>query len=65
MESLSMWICSLYIVDAVFQDERYAKYVGKQTIVPLTFGRHVPIISDKVGQTFCFCSQANCEHDFS
>ncbi|XP_055800563.1 valine--tRNA ligase, chloroplastic/mitochondrial 2 isoform X1 [Solanum dulcamara] len=29
------------------QDERYAKYIGKQAIVPLTFGRHVPIISDK------------------
>lgn len=28
-------------------DERYSKYVGKQAIVPLTFGRHVPIISDK------------------
>ncbi|KAL3506961.1 hypothetical protein ACH5RR_032343 [Cinchona calisaya] len=29
------------------EDERYSKYIGKQTIVPLTFGRHVPIISDK------------------
>ncbi|XP_060208728.1 valine--tRNA ligase, chloroplastic/mitochondrial 2 isoform X3 [Lycium barbarum] len=29
------------------QDERYSKYIGKQAIVPLTFGRHVPIISDK------------------
>lgn len=44
------WICSWYIVDAVLQDERYAKYIGKQAIVPLTFGRHVPIISDKVGK---------------
>lgn len=31
-----------------FQDERYSKYIGKLAIVPLTFGRHVPIISDKV-----------------
>jgi valyl-tRNA synthetase len=31
------------------QDERYAKYVGKLAIVPLTFGRHVPIIADRVG----------------
>ncbi|XP_057500247.1 valine--tRNA ligase, chloroplastic/mitochondrial 2 isoform X4 [Actinidia eriantha] len=29
------------------QDERYSKYIGRQAIVPLTFGRHVPIISDK------------------
>ncbi|KAA8530663.1 hypothetical protein F0562_005403 [Nyssa sinensis] len=29
------------------QDERYSKYVGRQAIVPLTFGRHVPIIADK------------------
>ncbi|GAA0146833.1 aminoacyl-tRNA synthetase [Lithospermum erythrorhizon] len=29
------------------EDERYSKYIGKQAIVPLTFGRHVPIISDK------------------
>ncbi|KAI5670074.1 hypothetical protein M9H77_10438 [Catharanthus roseus] len=28
-------------------DERYSKYIGKLAIVPLTFGRHVPIISDK------------------
>lgn len=30
------------------QDERYSMYIGKQAIVPMTFGRHVPIISDKV-----------------
>lgn len=30
------------------QDERYSKYIGRQAIVPMTFGRHVPIISDKV-----------------
>ncbi|GFY94105.1 protein EMBRYO DEFECTIVE 2247 [Actinidia rufa] len=29
------------------KDERYSKYIGRQAIVPLTFGRHVPIISDK------------------
>ncbi|XP_073107865.1 valine--tRNA ligase, chloroplastic/mitochondrial 2 isoform X2 [Elaeis guineensis] len=29
------------------EDERYSKYVGRLAIVPLTFGRHVPIISDR------------------
>ncbi|KAK8458927.1 hypothetical protein SEVIR_2G046000v4 [Setaria viridis] len=29
------------------EDKRYAKYVGKLAIVPLTFGRHVPIIADR------------------
>ncbi|GAU44242.1 hypothetical protein TSUD_139350 [Trifolium subterraneum] len=29
------------------QDDRYSKYIGQMAIVPLTFGRHVPIISDK------------------
>lgn len=29
------------------EDGRYAKYVGCQAIVPMTFGRHVPIIADK------------------
>ncbi|KAJ0506607.1 putative valine--tRNA ligase [Helianthus annuus] len=29
------------------EDERYAKYIGKSAIVPMTFGRHVPIIADK------------------
>ncbi|KAJ0981727.1 hypothetical protein J5N97_009982 [Dioscorea zingiberensis] len=29
------------------EDERYSKYIGKQAIVPLTYGRHVPIISDR------------------
>ncbi|KAK8953365.1 Valine--tRNA ligase [Platanthera guangdongensis] len=29
------------------EDERYSKYIGKQAIVPLTFGRHVPIIAEK------------------
>ncbi|KAF5957919.1 hypothetical protein HYC85_005144 [Camellia sinensis] len=29
------------------QDDRYSKYIGRQAIVPMTFGRHVPIISDK------------------
>ncbi|KAI8540909.1 hypothetical protein RHMOL_Rhmol08G0022100 [Rhododendron molle] len=34
-------------VITAMQDERYSKYIGRQAIVPLTFGRHVPIISDK------------------
>ncbi|XP_045787863.1 valine--tRNA ligase, chloroplastic/mitochondrial 2 isoform X2 [Trifolium pratense] len=29
------------------QDDRYSKYIGQMAIVPLTFGRNVPIISDK------------------
>ncbi|OWM64386.1 hypothetical protein CDL15_Pgr020353 [Punica granatum] len=29
------------------QDERYFKYVGMMAIVPMTYGRHIPIISDK------------------
>lgn len=29
------------------EDERYSKYIGRQAIVPLTFGRHVPIIADR------------------
>ncbi|KAG6384066.1 hypothetical protein SASPL_156136 [Salvia splendens] len=29
------------------EDERYSKYIGKMAIVPMTYGRHVPIISDK------------------
>ncbi|KAJ7971954.1 Valine--tRNA ligase [Quillaja saponaria] len=29
------------------QDDRYSKFVGQLAIVPMTFGRHVPIISDK------------------
>ncbi|XP_064961981.1 valine--tRNA ligase, chloroplastic/mitochondrial 2-like [Musa acuminata AAA Group] len=29
------------------EDERYCKYIGRQAIVPLTFGRHVPIIADR------------------
>ena len=30
------------------QDERYAQYIGQMAIVPETFGRHVPILADKV-----------------
>ena len=30
------------------QDDRYSKYIGRMAIVPMTYGRHVPIISDKV-----------------
>ncbi|KAL1833544.1 hypothetical protein ACET3Z_003195 [Daucus carota] len=29
------------------EDERYSKYVGMNAIVPQTYGRHIPIISDK------------------
>ncbi|XP_038686253.1 valine--tRNA ligase, chloroplastic/mitochondrial 2 isoform X2 [Tripterygium wilfordii] len=29
------------------KDERYSKYIGMMAIVPMTYGRHVPIISDK------------------
>ncbi|XP_047333712.1 valine--tRNA ligase, chloroplastic/mitochondrial 2 isoform X2 [Impatiens glandulifera] len=29
------------------EDDRYTKYIGRQAIVPLTFGRHVPIISSR------------------
>ncbi|EXC20640.1 Valine--tRNA ligase [Morus notabilis] len=30
------------------QDDRYSKYIGKMAIVPMTYGRHVPIIADKL-----------------
>ncbi|KAL5810053.1 hypothetical protein ACOSQ4_026621 [Xanthoceras sorbifolium] len=29
------------------QDDRYSKYIGMMAIVPMTYGRHVPIISDR------------------
>ncbi|WCJ25225.1 Valine--tRNA ligase [Euphorbia peplus] len=29
------------------KDERYSQYIGRMAIVPMTYGRHVPIISDK------------------
>ncbi|CAN1227710.1 Valine--tRNA ligase, chloroplastic/mitochondrial 2 [Linum perenne] len=29
------------------KDDRYSKYIGKMAIVPMTYGRHVPIIADK------------------
>ncbi|KAK4581412.1 hypothetical protein RGQ29_024886 [Quercus rubra] len=29
------------------KDDRYSKYVGMMAIVPMTYGRHIPIISDK------------------
>lgn len=35
-------------VFGIWQDDRYSKYVGETAIVPMTYGRHVPIISDKV-----------------
>lgn len=30
------------------EDDRYSKYIGRQAIVPMTFGRFVPIIADRV-----------------
>lgn len=30
------------------EDERYAKYIGCLAIVPMTYGRHVPIIADRL-----------------
>ncbi|XP_062107605.1 valine--tRNA ligase, chloroplastic/mitochondrial 2 isoform X2 [Humulus lupulus] len=30
------------------KDGRYSKYIGKMAIVPMTYGRHVPIIADKL-----------------
>ncbi|KAK9951027.1 hypothetical protein M0R45_006489 [Rubus argutus] len=29
------------------EDDRYSKYINRMAIVPMTYGRHVPIISDK------------------
>lgn len=29
------------------KDDRYSKYVGMMAIVPMTYGRHIPIISDR------------------
>ncbi|XP_062165988.1 valine--tRNA ligase, chloroplastic/mitochondrial 2 isoform X2 [Alnus glutinosa] len=29
------------------KDDRYSKYIGMMAIVPMTYGRHVPIISDR------------------
>ncbi|XP_065849279.1 valine--tRNA ligase, chloroplastic/mitochondrial 2 isoform X2 [Euphorbia lathyris] len=29
------------------KDDRYSKYIGRMAIVPMTYGRHVPIIADK------------------
>jgi valyl-tRNA synthetase len=33
------------------EDERYAKYVGKMAVVPLSEGRQIPIIADEVHRT--------------
>ncbi|KAL6130161.1 hypothetical protein ACLB2K_068542 [Fragaria x ananassa] len=30
------------------EDERYSKYINRMAIVPMTYGRHVPIIADKL-----------------
>ncbi|XP_048229776.1 valine--tRNA ligase, chloroplastic/mitochondrial 2 isoform X2 [Ricinus communis] len=29
------------------KDDRYSQYIGRMAIVPMTYGRHVPIISDR------------------
>ena len=42
--------------DHFVQDDRYSKYIGKMAIVPMTFGRHVPIISDRVKASEYHCS---------
>jgi valyl-tRNA synthetase len=34
------------------QDDRYSKFIGKMAIVPMTYGRHVPIIADRVKACF-------------
>ena len=64
-----------YLITFV-QDERYSKYVGRMAIVPMTYGRHVPIISDKVKAPvtvlkYCFilqllhqCNNANFSLNF-
>lgn len=47
--------CDIYL--GIWQDDRYSKYVGETAIVPMTYGRHVPIISDKVNSdmySYCF-----------
>lgn len=36
------------------QDERYSMYIGRMAIVPMTYGRHVPIISDRVKPSIYF-----------
>lgn len=41
------------------QDDRYSKYIGKMAIVPMTYGRHVPIIGDKVNHSNFFCNHTN------
>ncbi|KAL6124843.1 hypothetical protein ACLB2K_077352 [Fragaria x ananassa] len=30
------------------EDDRYSKYINRMAIVPMTYGRHVPIIADKL-----------------
>ena len=41
-------LCIYDILNFITQDGRYSKYIGKMAIVPMTYGRHVPIIADKV-----------------
>jgi len=40
-----------YMEKKILQDERYAKYVGKMAVVPLSEGRQIPIIADEVHRT--------------
>ncbi len=40
-----------YMGKKILQDERYAKYVGKMAVVPLSEGRQIPIIADEVHRT--------------
>ena len=50
---LDMWFVFHHDGDHfILKDERYAKYIGCQAIVPMTYGRHVPIIADKVRAPF-------------
>ncbi|KAI9396187.1 hypothetical protein POPTR_004G090732v4 [Populus trichocarpa] len=30
------------------KDDRYSKFIGKMAVVPMTYGRHVPIIADRI-----------------
>ncbi|CAN1227724.1 Valine--tRNA ligase, chloroplastic/mitochondrial 2 [Linum perenne] len=46
-EQLSRSCAKCFGVLYNLQDDRYSKYIGKMAIVPMTYGRHVPIIADK------------------
>ena len=49
MHTTSTGLLPNILIHYKFQDERYSKYIGQMAFVPMTFGRHVPILSDKVG----------------